>query len=91
MGEGRGEKKSHAAKFENSPRLQKVAAFLEANRNRYVSTLEIALACQRCAAHSDVHELRENDFEIDCRPRQGEKGVYEYRYLGRKTQMEMFR
>ena len=89
--------KSHAARYENSPRLQRVAAFLSQNSNRWVSTLEISVACERCAAHSDVHELRENGFVIQCRPRQGERGVYEYRLTGRpgrpvrsEGQMEIF-
>lgn len=83
--------KSHAARYERSPRLQKVAAFLRANRHRHVSTLEIARACNRCAAHSDIHELRENGFEIECRPRQGARGVYEYQWRGRQArQLELF-
>lgn len=88
---GEAEKKSHAAVFERSERLQKVEAFLRANRHRYVSTLEIALACERCAAHSDIHELRENGFIIDCRPRKGKRNVYEYQWRGRREkQGELF-
>ena len=82
---------SHAAKYEKSPRLQCVAGFLRQNRHRYVSTLEIAVACNRCAVHSDIHELRENGFVIDCRPRRGDRGIYEYRWRGRPAaQQELF-
>jgi biotin operon repressor len=88
---GEAKRKSHAAVFEKSERLQKVEAFLRANRHRYVTTLEITLACYRTAAHQDVHELRENGFIIDCRPAKGKKNMYEYLWMGRKPQQgELF-
>jgi hypothetical protein len=70
--------KIHAAKIETSERLQKVAAYL-ADQNPH-TTREILIACDVCAVNSIVDELRENGFEIECKP--VKRGVFEYTMTG---------
>ena len=55
----------HAAKLDNSPRLQRVAALLSDGIER--STLDIVSGAKVCAVNSCVAELRANGFYIECR------------------------
>ena len=54
-----------AARFERSPRLQRVHALLADGLPR--STLDIARDAGVCAANSCIAELRVNGAEIECR------------------------
>ena len=78
----------HAAKLENSPRLQKVLAFLR--RNGPATTLEICQACTVCAVNSIVDELRANGFTILCQALKGQRGVYQYELI-EAAQLPLFR
>lgn len=77
----------HAAKIEDSPRLQKVRDFLR--RVGSATTFEIVLGCQVCAVNSIIAELRENGFKIKCEAVKGQKGVYRY-ILDEAPQMSLF-
>jgi hypothetical protein len=66
----------HAAKLENSPRLQRVLAFLR--RSTRPTTRDIIQACDVCAVNSIIAELKSNGFVIDCNPVKGQRGVYSY-------------
>lgn len=68
----------HAAKIENSPRLQQVLAYL---RKGPATTFEIVMGCGVCAVNSIIAELRSNDFVITCTPVKGQRGVYLYRLV----------
>lgn len=59
----------HAAKLENSDRLQRVAELLDTG-NEY-STLEIIIHANVCAVNSIVSELRCNGMDIKCQRRGG--------------------
>jgi hypothetical protein len=78
----------HAAKLENSPRLQRVLAFLR--RRGPATTLEIAQACTVCAVNSIVDELRANGFTINCQALKGQRGVYQYELI-EAAQLSLFR
>lgn len=77
----------HAAKLENSPRLQRVLAYLR--RHGAATTLEIAQACTVCAVNSIVDELRANGFTIVCQAVKGARGVYRYELI-EAAQMPLF-
>ena len=64
----------NAAKIENSPRLQRVAAVLRRHK-RALSTMEIIAKAKVCAVSAIVSELRENGMDIRCR-RDGEAWWY---------------
>ena len=55
----------HAARLDNSPRLQRVHDLLKDGIER--STLDIVNAAHVCAVNSCVAELRANGFYIECR------------------------
>jgi hypothetical protein len=78
----------HAAKLENSPRLQRVLSFLR--RCRKPTTREIIHACDVCAVNSIIAELKANGFDIACTPVKGERGVYQYE-LFEADQLSLFR
>jgi len=63
----------NAARLENSPRLQRVAALLADGRE--YSTLDIVIGAGVCAVNSCVAELRANGFAIACR-REGDRWLY---------------
>ncbi len=68
----------HAARFEHSPRLQRVHQLLSDGVER--STLEIVTGAQVCAVNSCISELRENGFYIECRQRgSGDTAIFLYR------------
>ena len=69
----------HAAKIEDSPRLQKVLNYLRYHGVR--TTLEIIQGCGVCAVNSIIAELRANGFTIDCQVVKGQRGVYQYRLI----------
>lgn len=66
----------HAAKIDDSPRLQKVRDFLR--RNGSATTREISNGCDVYAVNSIIAELRVNGFTIECNPVKGQRGVYRY-------------
>lgn len=66
----------HAAKIDESPRLQKVRDFLR--RNGSATTLEIIQGCNVCAVNSIIAELRANGFSVSCNAVKGKRGVYLY-------------
>ena len=70
----------HAARVERSERLQRVLLLLADGKPR--TTWEIISEARVCAVNSIISELRANGFEIECRPKKGGKGIYEYRLLG---------
>lgn len=69
----------HAAKIDESPRLQKVRDFLR--RQGSATTREISQACDVYAVNSIVAELRANGFTITCVAVKGKRGVYQYRLI----------
>lgn len=69
----------HAARIEDSPRLQKVRDFLR--RVGSATTLEIVQGCGVCAVNSIIAELRANGFNILCEAVKGKRGVYSYRLI----------
>lgn len=68
-------KRMHAAKIENSPRLQQVLQYL---RKGPATTFEIVMGCGVCAVNSIIAELRANGFTITCNAVPGQRGVYQY-------------
>lgn len=78
----------HAAKIEDSPRLQKVLTFLR--RQGQATTREISRACDVYAVNSIVAELRANGFTVDCQAVKGQRGVYSYK-LYEGQQLPLFR
>ena len=69
----------HAAKIDDSPRLQKVRDFLR--RRGSATTREISNACDVYAVNSIVAELRANGFTVNCNPVKGQRGVYRYELI----------
>lgn len=71
--------KIHAARIENSPRLQRLAAFLA--DGQWHSTREIVHGAEVMAVNSAISELRANGIEVECRAAETmhRRGVYEYR------------
>lgn len=67
----------HAARIEQSPRLQRVAELL--SDGRWYSTLDIIVGAGVCAVNSCIAELRANGLDIECR-RVG-KERFEYRLI----------
>jgi len=55
----------HAARLEQSDRLQRVAQLLADGRE--YSTLDIVAGARVCAVNSAIAELRANGFDIACR------------------------
>ena len=78
----------HAAKIDDSPRLQKVRDFLR--RKGSATTREISNACDVYAVNSIIAELRANGFTVACNPVKGQRGVYSYT-LHEAPQMPLFR
>lgn len=58
---------SHAARLESSPRLRLLLSALLKAGERGLTTREIFEATGSMAVHSDVFELRENGYRIECR------------------------
>jgi len=77
----------HAAKIEDSPRLQKVRDFLR--RQGSATTREISQACDVYAVNSIIAELRVNGFTVNCQAVKGQRGVYRYE-LKEAPQMALF-
>ena len=65
----------HAAKLENSPRLQRLLSALSDGRE--YSTRELVKAAEVMAINSAVDELRENGLDVRCERR----GLYWYYQL----------
>lgn len=63
----------HAARLENSPRLQRVLDVLMTGRA--LSTLDIVVETGVCAVNSCIAELRANGFDIRCW-REGDVWLY---------------
>ncbi|WP_420585816.1 hypothetical protein [Ruegeria sp.] len=62
----------YAAKLHNSPRLQRLHAWLRDGREH--STLEIVTGAQVCAVNAAIAELRANGAEIHCRQTVSKRG-----------------
>lgn len=77
----------HAARIEDSPRLQKVLEFLR--RKGSATTLEIVRGCDVCAVNSIIAEIRANGFLINCNAVKGQRGVYRYQ-LVETEQLSLF-
>lgn len=77
----------HAAKIDDSPRLQKVRDFLR--RNGPATTFRIIEQCHVCAVNSIIAELRANGYVITCTAVKGRRGVYLYQ-LHEADQMPLF-
>ncbi len=71
-------KRMHAARIEESARLQKVLAYL---RKGPATTFEIMMGCGVCAVNSIVAELRANGKQVLCYPIKGKRGVYQYELI----------
>jgi hypothetical protein len=78
----------HAAKIDDSPRLQKVRDFLRRNKGG-ATTREISRGCDVYAVNSIIAELRVNGYTVDCNPVKGQRGVYRY-ILHEAGQMPLF-
>jgi hypothetical protein len=63
----------HAARLENSPRLQRVLDVLMTGRD--LSTLDIVVEAGVCAVNSCIAELRANGYDIRCW-REGDVWLY---------------
>ncbi len=68
----------HAARIDQSARLQRVAAVLA--DGKWHSTLDILIGAGVCAVNSCVSELRANGLTIECRRVGRER--FEYRLSG---------
>lgn len=68
----------HAARIDQSARLQRVAAVLA--DGKWHSTLDILIGAGVCAVNSCVSELRANGLTIECRRVGRER--FEYRLTG---------
>lgn len=77
----------HAARIGESPRLQKVLAFLR--RKGCATTREISHGCDVYAVNSIIAELRANGFTVSCTPVKGQRGVYRYELI-EAAQMPLF-
>lgn len=77
--------KIHAAQLENSPRLQRLTAYL--SDGRWHGTRDIVENGYIMAVNSAVTELRVNGIQIETRC--VGKGRYEYRQSNEQAQMEM--
>jgi hypothetical protein len=77
----------HAAKIDDSPRLQKVRDFLR--RKGSATTREISKACDVYAVNSIIAELRANGFSVACNAVKGQRGVYLYTWI-EQPQMTLF-
>lgn len=71
--------KIHAAKIENSPRLQRVQALL--SDGQWHGTREIVLAADVCDVNSIMDELRAKPNELAIITRCVGRGLYEYKLL----------
>lgn len=81
-------KRMHAARIEDSPRLQKVLQFLR--RRRAATTREISQECDVYAVNSIIAELRANGFNVVCSAVPKQRGVYRYELI-EGEQPELFR
>lgn len=69
----------HAARIEESPRLNRVLEYLRFHGPS--TTMEIMLGCQVCAVNSIIAELRANGYIVTCQAVKGKRGVYSYRLI----------
>jgi len=67
----------HAARLENSPRLQRVLDVLKDGRPH--TTREVQILANVCNAHTAAAELRANGFNVVCI--QAGRGLYYYRLI----------
>ena len=69
--------RSHYAKLENSPRLQRLLMFLSGGRE--ATTMDIVKGANITAVNSAIHELRRNGVGVRCRQlREGDSRVFTY-------------
>ena len=78
----------HAARLDQSDRLQRVLSVLEDGGEH--STLDLVMLAGVCAVNSTVAELRANGIAIDCRQTKGANGdrLWLYRLKGRNAHVE---
>ena len=70
---------SHAARVDSSPRLRALLSALLQAGDRGLTALDVFQQTGSLNAHSCVHELRENGYEIRCDPQiVGGRRVYRY-------------
>lgn len=81
-------KRMHAARIEDSPRLQKVLEFLR--HKRAATTFEIIQGCNVCAVNSIIAELRANGYNVTCSAVPKQRGVYRYELI-EGDQLSLFR
>jgi len=77
----------HAARIESSARLQTTLRVLERAGDRGLTTGELHTLTESQAVHSDVHELRANGYDVECRydgSRNGRR-IYRYTLRGRRA------
>ena len=69
----------HAGNIQTSKRLKQTLACLAGGR--WKSTMEIALATESCAVHSDIAALRAQGVNVECRtmPGKGNERRRQYR------------
>lgn len=69
----------HAAKLSDSPRLQRVLAFLRERGKRGATTFEIINVANVVAVNSAISELRVNGHGVLCaQERGGDARIYRY-------------
>lgn len=72
----------HYARLSNSPRLQRLLAFLRSCGFIGASTREIIRGADVCAVNTCIDELRANGFQIECRAQgRSRDGASVYRYF----------
>ena len=74
----------HAARLSQSPRLQRMLAFLRDRPLSGCTGREFVLACEVLNPATYVSELRKNGFNIECsyeRTTEGGRSVHRYRLI----------
>jgi len=75
----------HAAKLENSPRLQRVLRVLREADGLWMTTWQIIQRARVCAVNTAIAELRWNGIEVECR--RMPDGNYAYRLAGKRKEV----
>lgn len=75
----------HLTDAKKSDRLQRILGALS-DRSEH-STFELMMLTKSCAIHSDVDDLRNNGYQIDCKYHGMEDGrrIYKYRLAGEQS------
>lgn len=76
----------HAARLENSPRLQRLRAYL--SDGRWHSTRDIVFDAHVMAVSAAVSELRDNGLTVECRSTLVDgRRLFEYRMASGQTSL----